>query len=109
MRAIKIPHILDRRQELTPIIVIIIFKLRNLQIPLTLGNRSHHMIHLLKLLLSQLRKTVDLLKVVLFELLITEDHLVLEKVEHESVVGLLVASVFLDVLGEEGIVRCKGR
>lgn len=105
MAAIEIPHVLNRRHEVTPIIVIIILKLRDLQVPLTLGHRRDYVVQLLELWLAQLRKTIDLLIVVLLELLIAEDHLVLQEVEHEPVVGLLVAAVFLDVLREVSIVR----
>lgn len=62
------------------------------------------MIQLLELWLSQLRKTIDLLIVVFFQLLVAEDYLVLEQVEHEPIVGLLVVAVFLDVLGQVSIV-----
>jgi hypothetical protein len=101
---ISVHHVLDWRQEVSPIVVVIILELCDFQVSLGLGDGGDHVIEFLKLIFCEIGEVIDHLVEVLLELFIAEDHVLLRDEKDESVELLLVFPETIHVLAEVELV-----
>lgn len=103
---VGVAHVLDWRDEVCPVVVVVVLELSDFEVALGLGDRGDDVVELLELPLCDVCEAVDFLEVLFIELLVAEDHAFLRDVEDESVELLLRLPVSSHVLLQ---IRLVGR
>ena len=97
VRGIEVAHVLHRGHILTPVIVIVILKLCNLEIFFGFSKGGDSMIKLLKLSLSDISEASYFIIELLIQLLALEEDPILREIKHEPIIMILICGKAIDI------------